>query len=94
MTDSENSAAPIAPALSLPADAPWWARWLVDNAAEWWRWWSTWFTTAAAAAPLVYDNVSQIQAVVSPTCFHWIESVLVILIFVGRMKRQTPKEQP
>lgn len=85
MSDTEKTAPP---GTSLPADAPWWARWMVDNARECWRWLSTWMIAAAAAAPMLYENIGALQSAVSPSAYHYIQSALVALIFLGRIKKQ------
>ena len=75
----------------LPPDAPWWARWLVEEWRDCWRWLSTWFTVLAGSAPILYDSLPSLQHAISPGAFHWIESGLVLLIFLGRIKRQSPQ---
>ena len=73
---------------NLPADAPWWARWMVANVKDCWKWASTWLIALAAAAPMLYENVGQLQALISPSVYHYIQSALVMLVFVGRIKKQ------
>lgn len=72
----------------LPPDAPWWARWFVANITECWKWLTTWLTAIAAAAPILYENVSSLHGAVSDSTAHYISSALVMLIFLGRIKRQ------
>ena len=78
-------------ATDLPADAPWWAKYLVANAGNWWRWASTWILAAAVAAPEAYEALPQLQQYVPPAVFHHLEAVLAILAFIGRLAKQPPK---
>ena len=80
-------------ATDIPADAPWYVKVFVEGAGEFWKWLSTWFTAIAAAAPLLYANISDLQASISPKTFHYIETGLVLLIFFGRIKRQPPSKE-
>lgn len=43
----------------LPDNAPWWARWIVDNYNMIWRQCSTWFITAAGLVALIPSNLWQ-----------------------------------
>lgn len=83
---------PEAPAVvddgDMPKDAPWWARWL---AAEWrnaGRWLSTYLIGAAAAAPIAYDQIETLKAFIPPNAFHYIETGLVLLIFLNNIRRK------
>ena len=42
------------PTSSMPADAPWWARWLDENIKEAWKWASMRWPAVCAAAAEVY----------------------------------------
>ena len=77
------------PPTNLPADSPWQVRWFVANLKDCWRWLSTWAIAAAAAAPVLYENVGTIKEFVSPTAYHYIQSGLVLLIFLARIKKQS-----
>ena len=76
------------PKSALPPDAPWWAKWLVANAGDWWKWLSTWLIGVAAAAPMLYEVLPELQNQLSPTASRYVQTVLVLLIFAGRVKRQ------
>lgn len=72
----------------LPADAPWYARWFVANVRAFYKWLSTWLIAAAAAAPLLYEHLPDLQKEISPTLYHYLQTALVLSIFVARIKRQ------
>ena len=38
---------------NLPNDAPWWARWIVDNWNQIWYHFSTWFITLGAIVVMI-----------------------------------------
>ena len=86
MTPEEN--VPEKLTSSLPADAPWWARWMVANWKDAWKWLSTWLIAIAAAAPMLYENLGPLKDAISPTVCHYAQSLLVVLIFLGRIKKQ------
>lgn len=46
---SEEDAVPARRSTDIPADAPWWARWLDANAKEAWKWASVWWPGFCAA---------------------------------------------
>lgn len=73
---------------NIPPDAPWWARWLVAEWRDAWRWLSTWLIGAAACAPIAYEQIGTLRDSLPPHLFHWIETGLVVLIFLQNIKRK------
>lgn len=56
---------PARRATDLPADAPWWARWIDANIKEAWKWGSVWWPAICAGAFEVYaQDPSGIQDMV------------------------------
>lgn len=72
----------------LPLDAPWWAKILVPDIRQFWHWMTTYAIAAAAAAPIAFEYLPQLHQYLSDSAFHHVETGLVILILLSRIKRQ------
>ena len=95
-----TAAPPARRADDLPPGTPWYAALFVSGLRDCWKWASTWFTALAAAAPIAYEFLSDptctaplyhagcVQLLLSPSAFRYLESGLVLLIFLARIKRQ------
>lgn len=88
MSDEEATLPPKRRETDLPPDAPWYARWFVANVKAFYKWLSTWLIAVAAAAPLLYENLPELQKELSPTLYHYLQTALVLSIFLARIKRQ------
>lgn len=78
----------------LPADAPWWARWVVSNWRDAWRWISVQLAVILGAVPIAYENVALVREYVSASTLHHAIAVLALLQIVGRLKNQSPPACP
>lgn len=79
-------------ATDLPADAPWWARWIVANYRDWFKWLSQWFFVALGIVPVLRENSDWFQAHLSAPQFHYLMTALAVLGFISRFINQTRKE--
>lgn len=73
---------------TLPADAPWWARWL---AAEWrgfWKWSNTYLLGLAGAIPAAYEGVPGLKDAIPAHYMHYVEITLAALTFFNLLRRK------
>lgn len=86
---SEEPAAPLARrADDLPADAPWWARWIESN----WPVWSLRIKRTGAAlvviAPQLYEYIPELKGSMSDAMFHNMTSALGFLVLFGTLEKK------
>lgn len=87
MTDAVEPIAPV-PADSdadpdMPEVAPWWAKYLSSKLRCISKEMRLWGALLLALAPEAYQNISQIQAYVTPGWFHLISSIIGGLVTIG-----------
>ena len=101
-----NDPVPQRRATDLPADAPWWARWMVANIDEAWKWGSMWWPFLCASALEIYAAMPEevnaaIKDVVPETWMPHILaggfafSMILRVLNLAKVKRQDPdKKEP
>lgn len=74
---------------NLPADAPWWARWMI---AEWknaWKWIGTWYILLlGSAAELQAFAPDYLAQYVDPMWSHHIMAVIAFLALIAKLKKK------
>ncbi len=82
--------------MEMPNDAPWWARWMVENWREAKRWLSVQLALLCAAGcqlDAAYpDQINEAIANAFPATWRpHILSAIFLVIAIARLKNQTPK---
>ena len=78
----------------LPADAPWWARWLVANVREAWKWASVQWPVFCAVCLEVYAQFSDqvdsfVQSLIPATWYpHFIAGAFIVGAFVRLLRKR------
>lgn len=80
---------PIADLTKLPDNAPWWAKYLVDNRAGIKREFSTWILAILAAVPLVQEAVPNLH--LGESVNHYATIALALLAIVAKVVKQPSK---
>ena len=100
----DDESVPQRRSTDLPADAPWWARWMVANINEAWRWGSMWWPFLCASALEVYAAAPQeindlIQTNIPKGWWpHLLAggfalSMILRVLNLAKVKRQEPKRK-
>lgn len=86
MVDPEKT---IPPVNNLPADAPWWARWMVAEWRDFYKWLNSYFIGAMIALPSAYEVLpKQYQDMIPVSAMHWLQALLGLATFVNLMKKK------
>jgi hypothetical protein len=76
----------------LPADAPWYMKWLVDNWREIYREFSTWFIVAAAGLSALTEILPSvapdIQALFGTAILHWLTTACALAALGSKFIKQ------
>ena len=62
---------------------------MVDNWKDAWKWLSTWGLSVIMAAPIAYENIDLLKDALPPNYFHGLVSVLAVITFALRLKKQS-----
>lgn len=62
----------------------------VDHVGTWWRWFSTWLLATSGAMITAYETFPQLKAYVPDKWFHITMGVMLFLIFLARIVKQSP----
>ena len=76
----------------LPADSPWWARWMVANWREVYRWASAWFAAAGVMAAELYAQDPALFDAIPVSWRPHIAAAAFVVSILLRLKRQLPKD--
>ena len=86
MTDTDSNHTPPS---NLPADAPWWARWLVAEWKDFWKWLNTWLIGTLAGLPGVYELMPEkYQAMIPASWMHWVMVAVGVATFINLVRKK------
>jgi hypothetical protein len=63
---------------------------LVDEWRQFWKWSQTWIITAITTAPLLYDQLAALQAVLPPAAFKTGMATLGVLALINTVRQKKP----
>lgn len=90
--DGSPSTKPECELTPLPADAPWWARWLRDNWQQIYREWSSWLISAAGALAALNELLPALSPSLAehlnPMVMNWLTAACAIAALIAKFVKQ------